>query len=271
MKFALNQATTPNLSFEAFLDLAAALGCVGVEPRNDLQRPLFDGLVPSAAGELTRGKGLRMVGLSQVYPFNDWTTNRAAEVSALIETAAQAGAETISLIPRVDGRGIADGERQATLRRVLRDILPMLRGTGIIGLVEPIGFPQSSLRVKSEAVAAIEDIGGTAHFKLVHDTFQHALAEDTEFFPRHTGIVHISGISDRESPVTEKLDAERKLIDAGDRLDNIGQIRTLNTGGYEGVFSFECTSPDIHALRDPEAPIRKSIEYLTDSLHPTQI
>ena len=46
MDFALNQKTAPKLGFAAFLDLAAELGCVGVEPRNDLGRPLFDGIEP---------------------------------------------------------------------------------------------------------------------------------------------------------------------------------------------------------------------------------
>ena len=46
----------------------------------------------------------------------------------------------------------------------------------MIGLVEPIGFPTPSLRFKAEAVAAIETVGGTAWLKVVHDTFQHALA-----------------------------------------------------------------------------------------------
>ena len=44
MDFALNQKTAPKLGFAAFLDLAAELGCVGVEPRNDLGRPVFDGI-----------------------------------------------------------------------------------------------------------------------------------------------------------------------------------------------------------------------------------
>ena len=44
--FALNQKTASRLGFAAFLDLAADLGCVGVEPRNDLGRPLFDGIAP---------------------------------------------------------------------------------------------------------------------------------------------------------------------------------------------------------------------------------
>jgi 2-keto-myo-inositol isomerase len=33
MDFALNQKTAPKLGFAAFLDLAAELGCVGVEPK----------------------------------------------------------------------------------------------------------------------------------------------------------------------------------------------------------------------------------------------
>ena len=48
MDFALNQKTASRLDFAAFLDLAADLGCVGVEPRNDLGRPLFDGIAPDA-------------------------------------------------------------------------------------------------------------------------------------------------------------------------------------------------------------------------------
>ena len=53
LDFALNQKTASRLNFAAFLDLAAVLGCVGVEPRNDLGRPLFDGIAPgrAAAGQ----------------------------------------------------------------------------------------------------------------------------------------------------------------------------------------------------------------------------
>jgi predicted xylose isomerase-like sugar epimerase len=63
MDFALNQKTAPKLGFAAFLDLAAKLGCVGVEPRNDLGRPFFDGIEPVRAGEMARERDLRFVGL----------------------------------------------------------------------------------------------------------------------------------------------------------------------------------------------------------------
>jgi 2-keto-myo-inositol isomerase len=126
MDFALNQKTAPKLCFAAFLDLAADLGCVGVEPRNDLGRPVFDGIEPVRAGEMARERGLRFIGLSEVYPFNNWNENRRA-AARLIETAQAAGAETVSLIP-VDGRESDGAERATTLRAVLAEIPRMLHG-----------------------------------------------------------------------------------------------------------------------------------------------
>ena len=125
MDFALNQKTAPKLGFAAFLDPAAELGCVGIEPRNDLGRPVFDGIEPVRAGEMARERGLRFIGLSEVYPFNNWNENRRA-AARLIETAQAAGAETV--IPRVDGRESDGAERATTLRAVLAEIPRMLHG-----------------------------------------------------------------------------------------------------------------------------------------------
>ena len=46
LDFALNHMAVPRLGAMAFLDAAKALGCVGLEFRNDLPTPLFDGLAP---------------------------------------------------------------------------------------------------------------------------------------------------------------------------------------------------------------------------------
>lgn len=96
---AINQKTARHLAYEAFLDLARNLDCVGVEPRNDLGRPLFDGISPSRAGAMARQRGLRLLGLSEVYPFNDWSEERANAIETLIAAAVESRAETISLIP----------------------------------------------------------------------------------------------------------------------------------------------------------------------------
>src|SRR3712207_6469164 len=55
--FALNHMTVARLSYAGLLDAAASLGCVGVEVRNDLTQPLFDGLDPAEAGAMARDKG----------------------------------------------------------------------------------------------------------------------------------------------------------------------------------------------------------------------
>ena len=57
LPFALNHMTVARLGYVELLDAAAALGCVGVEVRNDLPQPLFDGLDPAEAGAMARRPG----------------------------------------------------------------------------------------------------------------------------------------------------------------------------------------------------------------------
>jgi len=262
MDFALNQKTAPKLGFAAFLDLAAELGCVGVEPRNDLGRPVFDGIEPTWAGEMARERGLRFIGLSEVYPFNDWNEDRRAAIACLIETAQAAGAETISLIPRVDGREGDGAERETTLRAALAEILPMLHGTGVVALLEPIGFSTSSIRFQREATLAIESLGAEDRIGIVHDTFQHALAGDVDIIVRLVRLVHISGVAGGSGVLTDSLDAQRVLVDERDRSDALGQVKSLLEAGYTGPFSYECTSPLIQNTADPKRQIGASITYL---------
>jgi 2-keto-myo-inositol isomerase len=162
---------------------------------------------------MARERDLRFVGLSEVYPFNDWNEDRRAAVSRLVETAQAAGAESISLIPRVDGGEGNSAQRASTLRAVLAEILPMLQETHIAGLVEPIGFSNSSIKFQREATKAIEDLGADDRLGIVHDTFQHALAGDADIFVRHIRLVHISGIIGGSGVLTDSLDAQRVLVD----------------------------------------------------------
>lgn len=266
MKTALNHMTVPGLGYVALLDLAVRLGCVGVEVRNDIEQPLFDGMDPNLAGDLARGRGLRLVGLSQVYPFNFWNDPREQEVRQLIETAVAAGAETISLIPRNDGTGLGNGERQANLRVAMKAVLPMLRDAGIVALVEPLGFLRSSLRSKQELVEIIEAIGGSANYKLVHDTFHHALAGGGSIFPDYTGIVHISAVTAPDLGIDQMDDEHRGLVDEHDRLGNVDQIAALLAAGYDGPISYECFSPETHALVDPYSEIKRSFDYISSKI-----
>lgn len=260
--FALNHMTVACLGYAQLLDLASELGCIGVEVRNDLPQPLFDGMDPAEAGALARAKGLRLLAVAEVKRFNDWSEDKAAEALALMKIAKAAGAEAVSLIPRNDNLGMGNGERQAALRVALKALKPMLEDHGLIGMVEPLGFEICALRYKSEAVEAIEATGGKGRFKLVHDTFHHTLAHGGPYFPEHTGIVHVSGVVDPSVTVAQMTDAHRILVDAADRLENAEQLAALQSLGYTGPVSFEAFSPAVHALADPASALRASIDHL---------
>lgn len=223
LKFALNHMAAPRIDCRRFLDLAASLGAVGVELRNDLadkkltDAAFFDGDAPATVGDYARSRGLRLLGLSEAYGFNAWSEAMRAKVQLLIDQAVEAGAESISLIPRNDAPRYAEGERDDALRSSLGEILPMLDRANMIAFIEPLGFVTSSLRHKADAIAAIEAVGGSERYKLVHDTFHHHLAGESEFFPAYTGIAHISGVVDPTLKVEQMQDGHRILVDDRDR------------------------------------------------------
>lgn len=265
-QFALNHMTVARQGFAGLLETAKALGMVGVECRNDLPGPLFDGLAPQEAGARIRGAGLRLLALAEVKRFNDWSADKRAEALALMKIARLAGAEAVSLIPRNDNQGMGNGERQANLRLALRELKPMLEDHDLIGLVEPLGFAACALRRKSEAVEAIEALGARGRFRLVHDTFHHFLAGGGPIFPEHTGIVHISGVTAPAVAADDMTDAHRVLVDSHDRLGNVEQLAALQAAGWSGPVSFEAFAPEIHALADPAAALTKSISFIGSEL-----
>ena len=146
---------------------------------------------------------------------------------------------------------------------------PILDRAGILGFVEPLGFAECSLRLKREAVEAIEAVGGAGTFKLVHDTFHHYVAGETELYADRTGLIHVSGVSDPAVGVERMRDPHRVLVDARDRIDNVGQVRALVAAGYAGPVSFEPFSADVHAMPRVEDAIRSSMEIISGGVTET--
>ena len=266
VRFALNHMTVPGLRYEAVLDLAAAQGCSGVEFRNDLPGVLFDGDAPEAVAAAARDRGLVIHALAEVKAFNAWSEAKAAEAARLIDIAARCGAAGVALIPRCDGNGLGNGERQANLRIAMRELGPMLAAAGMTGFIEPLGFERSSLRFKAEVVDAITSMDQTGRFQLVHDTFHHHLAGESEIFAAHTGMVHVSGVVDPAVGVAEMTDAHRVHVDARDRLGNTDQLNALMAAGYAGPVSVECFAPMVHASPDPAADLARSFLFIRSAL-----
>jgi 2-keto-myo-inositol isomerase len=265
LPIALNHMTAPRLRYDALLDLAAEIGCRGVELRTDLG-VFLDGDAPQAAHAASMRAGVDILTIAEVKSFNDWSDSKAQETEALLEVAVACGAKGISLIPRNDGMGLGNGERQANLRIALRELLPMLESYDLLGIVEPLGFEHCSLQYKSEAVEIIEALRAEERIKLIHDTFHHYLAGGGPVFPDHTEIVHVSGVTDPGLSVLEMTDADRVLVDPQDRLGNTDQIEALRAGGFTGPVSMEAFAPEVHAFTDPKAELLRSFNFIESRL-----
>lgn len=264
--FSVNHMTVANASYQELLDVAGGLSCVGVELRTDLPGALFGGTSAEDAAMDAQKKGLRILALSEVKAFNDLSDEKLLQAESLMKIARACGAEAISLIPRNDGQFTENSIRKIQLREALIALQPLLESYGLVGLIEPLGFVESSLRYKGDVVEVIDSLNTTAHFKIVHDTFHHHLSGESSFYPGHTGMVHISGVVDSSLTSYQMQDAHRTLVDESDCLDNIGQIKALLNGGYDGPFSHEAFSPVVHAFTDPRAKLLGSINHITSSL-----
>lgn len=267
LQFALNHMCAPDMAIAPFFDMAVSLEAGAVEIRNDLaENATLDGTPAPAVRKEAAARGLRIASINALQRFNEWNEARRREAIDLIAYARACGAEALVLVPTNDGSGCANGERQANLRIALKELGPLLRGAGVRGLVEPLGFQTSSLRLKSEADEAIRSVDPSGTFALVHDTFHHHVAGEQTVFPERTGLVHISGVTDAALARHDMRDGHRGLVERFDCLGNVEQIRALAEHGYAGPVSFEPFAASVHALPDIAGALRDSMNYLDRKL-----
>ncbi|MFA3919230.1 TIM barrel protein [Ruegeria hyattellae] len=266
MQFGLNHMTAPRLNARDLLTMAAGLGCTGVEFRNDLDGPLFQGETPEDIGAAARAANLRIFALAEVKAFNLDTAAKLTDALALMQIAVACGADGIALIPFMAETQTARAEQRHSLRAALEVLLPPLQDHGLTGLIEPLGFINSTLRFKEDVVSVLDDMNQPACFGLVHDTFHHHLAGEDTVHADVTALVHVSGVTDPAPTADQMTDAHRVLVDAGDRLDNLGQLQALHVAGYDGAVSFEAFAPEIHQMTRPADALARSKEFITSHL-----
>lgn len=266
--FALNHILAPSLPPEDFFALCRTVGVTGAEIRNDLrQNAIMNGTPPTVIAADAEAAGVPILTINALQRFNEWTAEREAEAIELADYAREAGAGALVLVPVNDGTGKEDGVRQRSLATALKALKPILEERGLLGFVEPLGFDICSLRLKSEAVAAIKDCDGLSTFKLVHDTFHHHLAGEATLYPELTGIIHISGVVDPSVAVEDMRDGHRVLLDARDRTGAIEQLRQLTAAGLDVPLSFEPFSPEVQSLSDPAAALAESIAFIRSTIN----
>lgn len=242
----LNHMAAPAVSARELLQLCGKLGFSGVELRNDIAAgDPFCAEPPAELGRYADSLGLRLLTINALQH-----CNRSEGVSQLLQSlqdiakpAQQAGVSAIVMCPVNDRSDLRTaGESLRDLERNLRAFVPVLAEYGLSGLVEPLGFPQSSLRSQRAALEVIDRIGSD-RLALLLDTFHFALGPDTfadlERYPvSKIGLVHVSGVEE-DLPHDRMTDDHRLLPGPGDRLETIQQLNTLIGRGYTGALALE--------------------------------
>jgi 2-keto-myo-inositol isomerase len=272
LTFAINHMVAPRKTVAELVALTRGLGLDQIEIRNDLDGvPSSDGTPPARVRAAAEAAAVRILSINALQRFNDWTPARAAEASALAGYAKGCGAGALVLCPVNDSRyRPSQSELQGKLREALNALAPILAEAGIMGLVEPLGFEECSLRFKADALEAIDELDLGERFRLVHDTFHHYLSGEMRMFPERTGLVHISGVDDDTLPLDRLRDEHRVLVGADDILGTIGQIVALMEG-YSGTYSFEPFAASVHALDDIAGALEASMLWIDREIAKAQV
>ncbi|MEQ4583435.1 MAG: TIM barrel protein [Pantoea agglomerans] len=266
-RFCINRKIAPSLTLPQFFKLVSQLGIHNVELRNDMPSGrVTDDLSGDEVKALARESGIRIVTINALYPFNQLNEEVLQRTRQLLSDAQAVGAESLVLCPLNDGTPISAADTVSALKT----LTPLFAEAGIQGLVEPLGFPQSSLRSATQAQTLIHEAG--VPFSLLIDTFHHHLFEDAEqtfeqeIDIQQIGLVHLSGVTDPR-PVNQLTDEERIMLSADDRLRSKQQVERLEKMGYTGLYAFEPFSSVMNSWQEADIAreIRDSIQLLNHS------
>ena len=263
-RFCINRKIAPGLSLEAFFQLVQRLGLSKVELRNDMPSgKVTDDLSHAQLRALTEKYDIEIVTINALYPFNRADEELLAKAEALLAEAQGIGAKALVMCPLNEGVAISPEQTLEAMQK----LAPRFAHYGIQGLVEPLGFPVSSLRSAVQAQRLIRD--AQVPFKLVLDTFHHHLYENAEqafqaeIDINQIGLVHLSGVEDTR-PTAELTDEERIMLSDSDVLNSVAQVKRLEMLGYKGTYAFEPFSSELNnwTPTEIERQIRHSIALL---------
>lgn len=269
-RFCINRKIAPALSIEDFFKVVQKCGLNKVEIRNDMPSgKILDDLTVDQFNALTHKYGLEVVTINALYPFNlpSARAELTKKAEEMLDIAKKVNCKAVIMCPYNETDTRAFGQREADTADSIKYFTTLFAKYGIQGLVEPLGFPISSLRSYNLAGKLIESVNSP--FKLVLDTFHHHLAclpldkFDLTIDVGQIGLVHLSAVEDTR-PVDQLTDEERLMLSPKDVLKSKEQVVQLEKFGYKGIYAFEPFSSTLNnwGMKEVEQAINDSIDYI---------
>jgi 2-keto-myo-inositol isomerase len=263
----LNRVIKPQIPLEEFLKFTAELGIKYIEVRNDFtDKGILDGLPDAVLQKAFKDKGIRVLTINALYPFEDARVlkENIEKLKGMIAEARRIDCPQIVLCPLNDVNDKrSPAQRVDELVNALNAYGPLLGDSSMTGLIEPLGFEICSLRTKKGALEGIANCKYPGFYQLLHDTFHHYLSGESEFFPKQTAMIHVSGLLAGKSKAAT-TDEERVLVTREDVMDNRGQVASLSKAGCTAPISYEPFSSQVRALplSELKSQLQESINYL---------
>lgn len=256
--FCINRKAAPGLDLKDFIRMVADLGIKYIELRNDItgkvdNSTILDDYQPEEIKALLDEKGIQVVDINAQGNM-DLAAKLDENITSLeemIRIGRVLKVKNILFCPvRDENDSRTSEEKHQGAVSNMRAYSKLLKENGMSGLLEPLGFMDSSLRTPWEAQEVIKD-AGVDNFKLVADNFHYYLANvtqadfDTKVDPQMVGLVHLSSVINHKN--REDLgDADRIMLDENDIMHADDHARMFENSSYSGLYSFEPFSPDLY-------------------------
>ena len=268
LKFAINHRSCPQLSPMELIDLAVELRISAVELRTDIkENSITDIGIAKRVSKYASKKNIEVLTINALYPFNIWNKARKDQAEKLADLCQAAGAKGLVCCPLVSKTTKFSEKMQVQKATdALKNLYPILKFRGLIGHIEALGFSKSTLRKKKLALQAIDSAGMSDVFNLLHDNFHHAAANETEYYAKKIGLVHISSVIDQSLSLEDLQDAHRFFVQDKDVTSCMKQIQELIKMGYKGYFSFEPFADEIWGYSNPFSEVKASMDFINKKI-----
>lgn len=277
--FCINRKVAPGLDLKEFIHMVGDLNIKYIELRNDISgkvdnSTILDGYSPEEIKRLLDEEGIRVVDINAQGNM-DLDSNLDQNIKSLgemINIGRILGIKNILFCPvrnKEDTRTNKEKYTQAVEN--IKVYSQLLKENNMNGLIEPLGFNDSSLKTPWLAQDIIKETG-VDNFKLVADNFHYYLAgvsqEDfnSKVDPKMVGLVHLSSVLDKKS--REELDdPDRLMPETGDIMNVFNHVKMFEDSPYDGLYSFEPFSPTLYDwnVEDAKRAITHSINLITNS------
>lgn len=255
--FCVNRCCAGGLSLPEFVKLANDVGVHNIELRTDIHQGsnFLDDLTTDEFNNLQRNYDVHVANISAEFNLDDQSNwnQKLQEVTKLTEIAQKIGAQNILFTPIRNTDDIrTDEQKFADLVHNIRIYSDILGAVGVNGLVEPLGFGDSSLRFPWVAQRILQE-ADAKNFKLIADTFHYYKSGVTkdDFTKKvdvsRVGLIHLSSITTNKNP-EEADDADRYFIsdNKDDVMKSVEQANWFKESNYFGLYSFEPCAPEIN-------------------------